>query len=323
MRPLNLIKKAISEGSSFVIATHINPEADAIGSQLAVYRLLQKLNKKAKPILDDEIPSNLKFFPDVVKIHILSRQKFAPANYEVLIVLDTPNPSRLGKIGDYLSRFKLVINIDHHISNTRFGDVVWVEENVSSAGEMVYKLYRTLGVEVDYITALYLYAAILTDSGCFRYPGTTPSTHKIVAELLNKGVEPYGMYAQIYEKNTVHKIRLWGNCLKNVQKKDKIVWVEITRQMLKESKARREDLEGVIDFLRTISDADVAVVFQELNSEVKVTFRSRNQDVDVNEIAKIFGGGGHKMASGCRVSGSIKEVRRKVFRVLRESMEKR
>jgi phosphoesterase RecJ-like protein len=323
MKPQNLIKKKIIENSNFIITTHINPEADAIGSQLAVYRLLRKLNKEAKMILDDKIPSNLDFFPEIKKIQTFSLTRFTPGGHRVLIVVDVPNPSRLGKIGEYLDGFSLVINIDHHVSNTRYGDIAWVEENVSSTGEMIYELFKITGVEIDYPTALYLYSAILTDSGGFRYVGTTPRTHKIVADLLDRGVNPSWVYSQIYERNTIQKLHLLGDCLKNVKKRDRIVWVEITGRMLKRNKARSSDLEGIIDFLRTVPDTDVAVVFQELNSEVKVTFRSRNPDIDVNKIAKFFEGGGHKMASGCKIAGELNQVKRKVFKVIKEFMRKR
>lgn len=274
-------------------------------------------------ILDDKIPPNLDFFPEIKKIQAFSRTKFTPGEQGVLVVVDVPSPSRLGKIGEYLDSFDLVINIDHHVSNTHYGDIAWVEENVSSTGEMIYELFKITGVEIDYHAALYLYSAILTDSGGFRYVGTTSRTHRIVADLLDKGVNPYWVYSQIYERNAIRRLHLLGDCLKNVKKRGRIVWVEITGRMLKRNKARSSDLEGVIDFLRTVPDTDVAIVFQELNAEVKVTFRSRNPDIDVNKIAKLFEGGGHKMASGCKIAGNLNQVKRKVFKVIKEFMRKR
>ncbi len=323
MKPLNLIKKEIVQSNSFVVATHINPEADAIGSQLAMYRLLRNLNKKVKLVLDDKIPSNLDFFPDIKKITRLSGYKLNPADYDTLIVLDTPSVPRLGKLGELITEFNLVINIDHHISNTRYGDIIWIEKDRSSTGEMLYDLYKTVGVKLDYKSALYIYSAIMTDSGCFRYAGTSSHTHKIVADLLEVGVNPYWVYSQIYERNTLNKIRILGACLENVHKDNGIVWVEITKKMLKKYKARREDLEGVIDFLRTIQEIDVAVVFQEIRDGIKITFRSRNQHIDVNKIAKYFGGGGHKMASGCKLAGSLSNVRKRVIKVIKEFINKK
>ncbi|HDI45719.1 MAG TPA: bifunctional oligoribonuclease/PAP phosphatase NrnA [Candidatus Omnitrophica bacterium] len=323
MKPWNLIKKKIVQSSSFVVVTHISPEADAIGSQLAMYRLLRNWNKKVKLVLDDKIPSNLKFFPDIKKIIRLSGYKLNPADYDTLIVLDTPSVSRLGKLGKLITEFNLVINIDHHVSNTRYGDIVWVEEDRSSTGEMLYELYKIFGVRLDYKSALYIYSAIMTDSGCFKYAGTSSRTHKIVANLLELGINPYWVYSQIYEKNTLNKIRILGACLESVHKDNGIVWVEITKKMLKKYKARHEDLEGIIDFLRTIQEADVAVVFQEVRDGIKITFRSRNQYIDVNKIAKYFGGGGHKMASGCKLTGNLSDVRKMVIKVIKECINKK
>lgn len=323
MKPLNLIKKKIIQSSSFVVATHISPEADAIGSQLAMYRLLQNLNKKVKLVLDDKIPPNLDFFPDIKKIRSPSDYKLNPAEYDALIVLDTPSVSRLGKLEELITEFNLVINIDHHVSNTRYGDIVWVEDDRSSTGEMLYDLYKIFRVRLDYKSALYIYSAIITDSGCFRHAGTSPRTHKIAADLLELGIKPYWVYSQIYERNTLNKIRILGICLENVHEDNGIVWVEITEKMLKKYKTQREDVEGVIDFLRTIQKAEVAVVFQEVEGGVKVTFRSRNPHIDVNKIAKYFGGGGHKMASGCKLAGNLRDVRERVIKVIKKFINKK
>ena len=185
-----------------------------------------------------------------------------------------------------------------------------------SLGEMLYSLFKIFDIALDYKTSLLMYVAVLTDTGSFRYENTRPETHRIAADLLLKGVNPNNVYNRIFENNSIERLHIIGNSLLHAKEKDGIGWVSIKKDDLKKYKVKPDDLEGVIDFVRSIKGIKAAVVFQEAGDNlVKVSFRSRDEKVNVNKIAALFGGGGHRMAAGCRIKGSLDEA---VSRVLKE-----
>lgn len=321
MNPRQEIKKRIREGNNFLITTHVNPEGDAIGSELALYYLLKKLGKRVKVINADSAPRNLGFLPGMKRIEQFQARDSGIRNVDGLFVLDVPNIERIGETRVFLSRASWVINIDHHVSNSKFGDINWIDKNASSVGEMIFGLYEGFGLALDYKVSLLLYTAILTDTGSFRYINTSSRTHKIVSQLLAQGVKPYKVYAQLFENNSLEKIRLLAAGLTTLRKKDALAWIEISRGIFTQSGARQEDLEGIIDYIRTLGGIKVAMVFQELeDGVVKVGFRSKDKKIDVNLIASHFGGGGHRMASGCKVKGSLQSVKRKVLKEVRRHL---
>ncbi len=316
MKILNRIKNKILENDNFLITTHIHPEGDAIGSALLMYCLLKKLGKKVRIINGDAVPQNLSFLPFLKRIKVLNKDVTEIKDINVFITLDSANPERIGGMEKFLKQAKLVINIDHHISNSKFGDLNWIDENSSCVGEMLYSLFEIFNVALDYKTSLLMYTAILTDTGSFRYENTRPKTHRIAADLLLNGVDPNKVYNQLFENNSIERLHIIGNSLLHLKEKDGIGWVSIRRDDLKKYKVKPEDLEGVIDFVRSIKGVKAAVVFQEAgNDVVKVSFRSKDKKVDVNKIAAFFGGGGHRMAAGCRIKGSLDVS---VSRVLKE-----
>jgi phosphoesterase RecJ-like protein len=237
-------------------------------------------------------------------------------NFDAAIVVDVPNLDRTGRMKEILLKVPFIINIDHHISNALFGNVNWVEEKVSSAGEMIYYIYKEANLELNLDIASYIYVAIVTDSGGFRFINTTPATHRIAAELIEKGISPNYIYNELYENNTIAKIKLLGEIFSTVIELNngEIVWFEIREEMLENFKVRGSELEGIIDFARSVKSAKISLLFHELdNNIVKVGFRSKDKNIDVNKLANYFGGGGHIMASGCKIEGKFDEVKDKVL----------
>jgi phosphoesterase RecJ-like protein len=190
--------------------------------------------------------------------------------------------------------------IDHHYSNTGLSDVNIVDDSASASGEIVYGLINRFGFEIDYQMALDIYVAILADTGSFRFSSTTPNSHYICAELLKKGIKPREIFGYVYESYSWERMILFSKCLTTVKKvaNGKAISVHITREMMESSQAKREDIDGFVEYIGTIKGVEIATLFLELaDNKVKVSLRSKDV-YDVNKIAAIFGGGGHKNAAG-------------------------
>lgn len=313
------VANKLKEADNFIITSHINLEGDALGSEIALYVLLKKLGKKVKIINETKPPAYLQFLPFLEQIEKACQDR--GNKFQLAVVLDTPNMERLGKSKSLILKTPFIINIDHHISNQMFGHINWVDSHVSSVGELIYHLYQAMGIEINYDVAVAIYTAIVTDSGFFRFLGTNPDTHRIVAKLLEKGVDPNYIYSKIYENFTVEKIKILAQALLTIQAEEDIglVWFEISKDFYAGNKVKDEALEGVIDYGRSIKDVKLALLFQDLgNGIIKVGFRSKTSKIDVNQIAFHFGGGGHPMASGCKIKGDFKQVKNKVLSFCRQ-----
>jgi len=317
---IRTVKQAIKKFNKFLITSHINPEGDAIGSQVAMASLLKKLGKESAILDDSPVPNLLQFMKGTE--HILKEMPH-DFNYQAVIILDSPDLARIGRVSEYIKKDPVIINIDHHISNVNFGKFNWVEPEFSSAGEMVYDLFRAFKVKTALDEAIVLYAAIMTDTGSFRYSNTSSKTHRIVAELIDIGVKPYEMHTKIYETSSIQDTNLLGESLQTMKLTDdgKIAWLWVTKEMLKKTKASLEGTEGIINFARSIGGVEVAILFRETGTEgrVKVSFRSKGE-VDVNKLAAEFGGGGHPTASGCTVFGKVEDVEKKVLEKAKENI---
>ena len=315
------IIETIKKHKKFLITAHINLEGDSIGSQLAMKELLEKLGKTAVIIDNDPIPDHYRFLPGSKNIS----NKLNPApDFDAAVVLDCPTLKRIGRVNELLTDDKTVINIDHHISNEKFGDARWIDPEASSAGEMVYLLFKEFGVKPSRDAALALYIAILTDTGSFNYDNTTSATHRVVGELLKYGLKPAAVSEDVYERRSVTDISFLGLVLSTIKvnKTGEVAYLEITKKMLKATGADAAKSEGFVNYARSIEGVKVAVIFKEdIKSPgiINVSFRSKG-DADVNKIASAFGGGGHVKASGCVVAGTLSEVKVKVLAKIEETL---
>jgi len=324
---MKAVIEAIKKNKRFLITAHVNLEGDSIGSQLAMKELLSCMGKDAFILDSDPIPDHYKFLPNAADISNDIEKK--RATFEVAIVLDCPTLKRTGKVSKIIKeKAKTVINIDHHISNEKFGDINWVDPRASSAGEMVYKLYKETGTGLTKETALSLYIAILTDTGSFNYDNTSSVTHEIAGELLGYGLDPALVSESVYERRSVEDIRLLALVLDTLKLNSAgtIAHLEVTKDMLKKTGADISKSEGLINYARSIDKVKVAVLFKEDLKEkdrINISFRSKgNGDIiDVNKVASSFGGGGHTKASGCIVMGTLEEAKRKVLAKVEEALK--
>ena len=310
--------EAIKKNKRFLITAHVNLEGDSLGSQLAMKELLIGMGKEAFILDSDPVPEHYRFLPKAGEV---SNKLDKVQDFDAAIVLDCPTLNRTGKVKEIIGKkARLVINIDHHISNEKFGQINWVDPNASSAGEMVYRLFKEMGAKLTKEVALSLYIAILTDTGSFNYDNTSSVTHEIAGELLGYGLDPALVSESVYERRSIEDIRLLALVLDTlkVNKNGTVAYIEVTKDMLEKTKADIAKSEGLINYARSIDKVKVAVLFKEDikdKNKINISFRSKgNGDVmDVNRIASTFGGGGHTKASGCVITGSLEEAKKKVL----------
>jgi len=301
--------KLLEENNTFMITSHIDPDGDSVGSVLALTLALLKMGKQAVPVINDDIPNKYKFLPGCELI-----VKEIPGSYDVLIALDCGDVDRLGFNTPLKKYSPVVVNIDHHKSNSYFGDFNIVDCNASSVGEIIYRLLVSK-VDIDYDIALNIYTSIITDTGSIKYSNTTPSCLWILANLVDKGIRPDYVSRQVFERRSLASVKLLKSVLNTLEisADGKIASLFITQAMIKDANANEEDTDGIINYAREIEGVEVAVLFRESdNSTIKVGLRS-NEWVDVSIIASKFNGGGHPRAAGCQIKLPLRETYKMVL----------
>jgi len=300
-----LLKKIIEENSSFLITTHVNPDADAIGSEIALYKVLKKLGKKAHIINHSQTPYYLQFLdPGYIT------KKFNPDNdkkyfeeSDVLIGMDFNRLNRLASMEKVFSESKKIkISIDHHQDSEEFVDHYFDDDKYAATGHIIYDFIEQTGiVELDYEIAYQLYAAIMTDTGSFRFERTTAELHRVVANLLDVGVNPVEVYDKVYDQCKISKIKLLGRALDSIKLigKNRIGYMCLTKKDIEEFNASESDTDGFVNYTLSIEKVVVGMLFIELKRGFKISFRSKG-NIPVDKLAAQFGGGGHINASGVR-----------------------
>jgi bifunctional oligoribonuclease and PAP phosphatase NrnA len=312
------IKSALKNAKSAIIATHVDPDGDAIGSMLALGMILEQLKIQTYYYSQDSVPKIYRFLAGSDKI----RREIKDFNhFDVACVVDASDLSRVGDKIDLKQSAGQIINIDHHPDNTQFGDVNCVMKS-SCVGELVYDLAEYLKIKVDRKMADCLYTSIITDTGNFRYDNTNVKTFLIAAELLKAGVNTHELTTHIYDNKSVQAVRIAGRALSSIKFSEdrQIGWAVVTEEMMEEVGAKSEDVVGIVDAVRSIEGVEVAIFFREEKGKVKINFRSKER-VNVSEIARRFGGGGHLKAAGAVVSGAIAEVELSVTRDVSKHMK--
>lgn len=291
---------------------HVSPDGDSIGSSLAVCRALRVLGKEAWCVGVDPVPRIYEFLPGTRELFLPWQQ--VEGEWDLGVFLDCGDRHRVGAAEPLLDRCRATLNIDHHASNSLYGDYNWIDYRAAAVGEMAYGLIRELGVPVDPEMAVCLYTALVTDTGSFRYESTTPETHRVAAALIEHGARPYQVTEAIYENESPERTRLLGLCLSTLQfhAGGRIATLRVSRSLLAQAGAAPEDVDGLVNYARSVTGVEVGLLFRETeDGHVRVNLRSRGQ-VNVAEIASGFGGGGHPRAAGCTLSGSLAEAEARV-----------
>lgn len=313
---LDDICDAIRTHQRFLLSAHIRPEGDSVGSLLGLKALLSGMGKEAWIVCQDPFPQRLDLMPQDGwhTVAELDRRGQKP-KFDACIVVDCPNPSRIGKVQEWIAPDTIVINIDHHVSNVRFGHHNFVNDRAAACGEIVYDLFKKLNVPITKEAALPIYVSISTDTGSFKYSNTTSKTHKIAAELIQTGINLESINENVYERSSRNRVKLLADLLKHMQVEmgGKVVWAVVNSRMIKKTRATLEDTEGFIDFLRSVADVQIAFILIESGKRIyQVSFRAKGSN-DVNQIAEVFGGGGHRKAAGCTIYGTAQQAAAKIL----------
>lgn len=322
---LKKVVAQIKNHDNFLITSHVNLEGDALGSELAFLKLIKALGKNAVIVNEDNVPYGYDFLPGLNCIKKY-KDNLKGVKFDCFVAVDCSDLKRTGEVYRLNTKSAPIINIDHHISNARFGTVNWIDPYASCACEMIYELYKKMAVKPDKEAALCLYVGILADTGSFRYSNTTAVTHRITSELLEYGIDVVEVYKNVYGNFPFKDMKLVVHVLNNIRRRHRgqIAWFEVSADLLKRYKTLYVDLtDYVMNFARAIKDVEVVVLFKEnlgIKNEIRINFRSQGR-IDVNKIANFFGGGGHKSASGCTISGEIGQVRNRVLKKVDEALD--
>jgi phosphoesterase RecJ-like protein len=298
------IADAIRARRRFVISSHARPDGDSIGSSVAMAYALRAMGKDAVVVHADKPPGPLLQFPGVPEIRIAPEIPQELADYDAAIVMECGDLARTGVSG--LDRF-FVINIDHHPGNSGYGQLRWFDATAAACGEMVFDLVRALGAPLTRDVATHVYLAILTDTGSFHYSSISTRTFEICKETLAAGVDPVQVARDVYDSNNMGRLKLFGSVLSAMQidPTGRVAIVYLDHEMARSAGGTYEDTEGLINLPLTVKEILAVVFFKQIEGEeYRVSMRSKG-DIDIGGIAKEFGGGGHKNAAGCTVTGAI------------------
>jgi bifunctional oligoribonuclease and PAP phosphatase NrnA len=313
---LHEIIEQIRQHQLFLITAHIRLDGDALGSELALYHLLRSLGKDVVVYNQDRIPDNYRFLPGS---DVVSQEMGAPDQYDAAFILDCSELERVGEKAQDIAKVKRLLNIDHHISNDGFCHYSFIDPVASSTGELLYRLATAMSVEITKEMATNLYAAILTDSGGFRYSSTTKETLVAAGNLVGCGADPQWISEHIYESNPLVKIQLLGKVLETLRfdLDGRVGSMVVFQQTLDAIGAGHEHSENFVDIPRTIEGVDVAIFYSEMSEGLfKLSFRSKDR-INVERVARVFGGGGHMNAAACRIEGDFADVHRRVLDAVR------
>ncbi len=320
---IHRIGEILRNAGTVALTTHMNGDGDACGSVAAMARLLPQLGSQAVIVCPTPWPALFAFLRDGL---VDKSSEGAPAlqRANALVALDVSDIKRLGQLAATARGMSVPrIVIDHHVPTEEpAGEVILGDVTACATGELLYDLAGELGLEIDKPTADALYTAILTDTGGWRYSNTSPRAHRIAADLIERGVDPEQMYRRIYASVSPGRIFLLRDALDTlaVDREYGLAWISLTNENLERHRVSSDDLDGIVDHPRSIAGTRVALFFRDLGyGRVKVSFRSTG-DVDVNQLARRFGGGGHEKAAGALINGSLAEVQSAVLAAARDHM---
>jgi phosphoesterase RecJ-like protein len=307
------IGRVLRENQRFAILSHVRPDGDALGSQLALGLSLKQLGKEVSIWNEDGMLEKYSFLP---RGELLTKPPGAPQDFDVAIALDTAIQTRLGTAADKIRSANVWINIDHHPSNPRYGNLIYIDADAPATGQILFELIKSERLPFDREIAENLYVAISTDTGSFQYPNTTSRTFEIASELVNTGIDVGRVSQALYESYPRRRIELLRELLTTMRftGQGRVASFSLSLETASRLGVLPEDNEGLIDHLRAIRGVIVAVFFEELtDGKVRVSMRSKSAAADVCAICQKFGGGGHTLAAGARVRGTLTEVENRVL----------
>ncbi len=322
---LDVVAK-LASCEKFVVTTHMSSDGDGIGSQLALGRALRGLGKEVALINPTQVPENLRFLLKEPAEIVTPRDIQAPEELfrsAWTVVVDMGAFERLGAVLPLSRQSEGIIVIDHHRLDQEKGVTYLIDEDACATGAIVREVINHLDVPLSVEIAEPLYAAILTDTGSFRYPSTTPKTHRLAAELLSAGVEPQRVYSEIFERQSPTRLKLTGAILSTLRRSPggKVAWIEMRHEMIRQVGARMEDADDLVNFTVQVDGVVAGFFFKELgNNHTKVSCRSRG-NFPIDRFVSPWGGGGHQNAAGVRLDIPIDEAEELLIREAVSALE--
>ena len=307
--------RKIEEAKQIVLLTHVNPDADTLGSALGMYQILQKMGKKVSVVNTTALPYNLDFLPGIERV-----KKQLPSSFELMISFDCGSFDRLG----IEEKKSFLINFDHHKSNTMYGDINIIEPDFAATSQVVYEFAKKHRLPIDKNAAICFYTALVDDCGFFKYDTVNAKTFEFAKELCDIGVIPEYVATMLTMREPLSKLRLMTYVLETLELRlnAKVAVVRLTQEMLRKSGGSKEMADDALNMARSLVTVEVAILLrQEEDGRIKVSLRSKNE-VDVSAIATGFGGGGHKRAAGFTVQEkSFEKVLDRLLEVLKKEMD--
>lgn len=316
----------IGHYQSFVLVSHIRPDCDALGSELGMAEVLRQAGKTVRIINAHRTPPALQFLDPAGNIEVLGDDVQAEdISADCIMVLDTSAWAQLGDMGDVIraSRADKIV-IDHHVGEDDLGATMYKDYQAEATGHLVVQAADALGVPLTRAVATPLFAAMATDTGWFRFASVTAETYRVVARLIDAGVVPSEVYGDLYERDTLGRLRLRGLILSRTTSEldGALIYTFVKKEDFTATGAEPSDTEDAINLTLAVEGTAAAVIFVgQLRGGFKLSFRSRCA-MDCNEVARQFGGGGHKAAAGAFQEGTLEEVQQRVLPVVREALQR-
>lgn len=312
MTDLRVIAGLLRNANKFIVAGHVMPDGDCVGSVKALGLALTRMGKDVTVALPDPVPEIFNFLPGVNEF-VIGREAFE-GQYDFMVALDCSVPERLGPLQALLGRPLTTVNIDHHVGSCEFAHYNYISPSHAATAEIVQDLIGFLEIEVTFEIATCLYTGIATDTGSFQYENTTPETHRRAASLMEQGASPVWINLMINEQKPLINLLVLESALKTLKLSPcgRVAWVSVQRDTLDRLNAEDENTDGLIGYIRSIRGVEVALFFHEISPGLyRVGFRSK-EIADVNRLASLFGGGGHVRAAGCVVSGNLESLQERI-----------
>lgn len=315
------VRDRFESARNVVVITHIDPDGDAIGTQLAFGEYLRALGKEHVLVRDSEIPGKYGFLPGIERIVPVASLN-GDLDFDLVLVLECPSHLRMGTAARFVTDRAVVINIDHHPDSTVGGDIDWIDTGASSVGEMAFEFFNAIGSTITPTIATQLYTAILTDTGRFRFESTTPRALRVAGELVALGADPRTICDNVYFDLEPSTMLLTGRVLNSIEfrAEGRICVLTLTRAMMKEVGAPEGSIEGLVDYSLLTKGVSIGVLVKEVSAKLtKFSLRSRGR-VNVSEIAARLDGGGHPNAAGARMAKGFEEARREIISILEAAL---
>lgn len=322
---LDQLIATLKEGETFCLSGHQNPDGDVVGSQLAMASFIRRLGSKKRVDICNSgaIPKSMHFLPGSNQIQNV---KQVEGKYDVLVVFECSGSDRMGSIIDFPTQVGKVINIDHHLHNPNFGHVNFVEPTTSSTAELIFKIFDHANVPLHADEAMCLYTGMVTDTGWFRYGNTNPQTFQIASRLLAAGLKVEELSERIYLSRSATSLKLLAWVLSNMKLKfdNRVAVLTLPERIFKELEAHPDDVEEVVNYGLQIETVVASFLMKERTNPpvIKVSFRSKGQ-YDINQVARLFGGGGHRNASGCSIELPLAQAEEAILKEMPRVFEKK